>query len=218
MTLKKIDYSKLVVYKIVCKDLRVTDIYVGSTTNFDQRNKGHKFNCNNINSKKYFFHLYQTIRNFGNWDNWTMVIVERCPCENSYDSRKIERFYYEQLNANLNTNRPLLTEDDRKNDNKIRRESEKYIESKKVWDRKYRNNHTVEIKEHKKQYYAENIDTIREDRKLYYEKNKDKLNEAIICSCGVTITRNSYVRHLKTFKHISKSKSLFQSSDEIIHA
>ena len=39
MTLKKIDYSKLVVYKIVCNDLRVTDLYVGSTTNIEQRKK-----------------------------------------------------------------------------------------------------------------------------------------------------------------------------------
>jgi hypothetical protein len=32
-----IDYSKSIIYKIVCKDLDVKDCYVGSTTNFTNR-------------------------------------------------------------------------------------------------------------------------------------------------------------------------------------
>jgi hypothetical protein len=32
-----IDYSKCVMYKIVCNDLEITDIYVGHTTNFTRR-------------------------------------------------------------------------------------------------------------------------------------------------------------------------------------
>ena len=118
MTLKKIDYSKLVVYKIVCKDLRVTDIYVGSTTNFDQRKKQHKSSCCRITSERYHHQLYKCIRNFGGWQNWSMIIVEKYPCEDSYNARKIERFYYEELNANLNMVRPLCTEEESKQDAK----------------------------------------------------------------------------------------------------
>jgi predicted GIY-YIG superfamily endonuclease len=29
-------------YKIVCKDLSITDVYVGSTTNFTNRKRDHK--------------------------------------------------------------------------------------------------------------------------------------------------------------------------------
>ena len=113
MTLKKIDYSKLVVYKIVCKDLSITDLYVGSTTNFDQRKKQHKNRCYNQNSEKYHYLLYQTIRKYGGFENWSMIIIEKCPCDDSYNARKIERFYYEQLNGNLNTIKPFSSEEEK---------------------------------------------------------------------------------------------------------
>jgi hypothetical protein len=41
MTKKNIDYSKTMIYKIVCKDFNVSDLYVGHTTNL--------FNVKNIN-------------------------------------------------------------------------------------------------------------------------------------------------------------------------
>ena len=34
MPRKEIDYSKTVIYKIVCNDLNVKDVYVGHTTDF----------------------------------------------------------------------------------------------------------------------------------------------------------------------------------------
>ena len=34
MPRKETDYSKTVIYKIVCNDLTITDIYVGHTTDF----------------------------------------------------------------------------------------------------------------------------------------------------------------------------------------
>jgi len=42
MPKQKIDYSKGLIYKLVCRDVTVKDAYVGSTTNFDQRKGGHK--------------------------------------------------------------------------------------------------------------------------------------------------------------------------------
>ena len=41
----EIDYSKSVIYKIVCDDLNVKDCYVGSTTNFIKRKRHHKEAC-----------------------------------------------------------------------------------------------------------------------------------------------------------------------------
>jgi hypothetical protein len=158
MTLKKIDYSKLVVYKIVCNDLRVTDLYVGSTTNIEQRKKQHKSSCCKITSEKYHYQLYECIRKFGGWENWSMIIVEKCPCEDSYNARKFERFYYEELNANFNMVRPLCTEEELKQDAKERARKEPYKER----AREYRKNHA---------------DKVKENYKTYYEKNKDKLQE-----------------------------------------
>ena len=51
MTLKKIDYSKLVIYKIVCKNLHIIDLYVGSTTDFSSRKRMHHFNSKTENCK-----------------------------------------------------------------------------------------------------------------------------------------------------------------------
>ncbi len=43
----KIDYSKTIIYRIVCKDLSITECYVGHTTNFTKRKCQHKNDCNN---------------------------------------------------------------------------------------------------------------------------------------------------------------------------
>lgn len=42
-----IDYSKSMFYKLVCKDLTISDLYVGFTTDFKTRKSSHKSNCNN---------------------------------------------------------------------------------------------------------------------------------------------------------------------------
>jgi hypothetical protein len=106
MTKKIIDYSKTVIYKIVCNDLNVKDLYVGSTTNFRKRKTNHKCHCNNVNSKKYNYQVYQFIRNNGGWTNWMMILVENYPCETSLEKLKRERFWYETLGATLNKQVP----------------------------------------------------------------------------------------------------------------
>ena len=47
MPKKEIDYSKTIIYKIVCNDLNIKDCYIGSTTSFTKRKNRHKSNCNN---------------------------------------------------------------------------------------------------------------------------------------------------------------------------
>ena len=42
-----LDYSNTVIYKIMCKDPDITDVYVGHTTNFLQRKIAHKYSCMN---------------------------------------------------------------------------------------------------------------------------------------------------------------------------
>ncbi len=67
-----IDYSKTVIYKIVCNDLSITDCYVGSTTDFTKRKCKHKSLCLKSDMK-----LYSFIRNNGNWENWAMLEIEK---------------------------------------------------------------------------------------------------------------------------------------------
>jgi hypothetical protein len=102
-----IDYSNTIIYKISCNDLLITNIYVGHTTNFVQRKYAHKQTCNNINSPYYNLKLYKTIRENGNWSNWTMSIINFYNCKNHLEARQKEHEYFIKLKASLNSVEPL---------------------------------------------------------------------------------------------------------------
>jgi hypothetical protein len=146
-----VDYSKTVIYKIVCNDLTITDIYVGSTTSFSKRKCDHKKSCNNPNNKNYNFKIYQTIRENGNWGNWSMVQIEEYPCANGNEARARERYFYEQLNANLNMRYPI-------------RDHKEWVDANKE-----------HVKEYKKKFYQDNKEILSRQNKDFYEKNKDGL-------------------------------------------
>ena len=60
-----IDYSNTCFYKICCKDLDITDIYVGHTTDFIRRKHKHKYTCKNENDLHYNHYVYKFIREHG---------------------------------------------------------------------------------------------------------------------------------------------------------
>jgi hypothetical protein len=127
---KEIDYSKTIIYKIVCNDLAVTDCYVGHTTDFICRKAAHKMECNKENHKQYNYKIYQTIRANGGWDNWSMIEIEKYPCQVHNEATARERYWYETLNANMNTYVPSRTkkEYNKTNIDKYRNIKKKYIE------------------------------------------------------------------------------------------
>ena len=107
MPRKDIDYSKCVIYKIVCNDLNINELYIGSTTEFIKRKYTHKHNTNNDNSKD--FKVYEFIRNNGGWDNWSMFEIEKFPCRDGQEARARERYWCEQTNSTLNSRVPIKT-------------------------------------------------------------------------------------------------------------
>jgi hypothetical protein len=124
------DYSKTVIYKIVCNDLNVRDCYVGSTTDFTRRKSQHKSHTKLQHSTHYNLKLYKTIRDHGGWDNWSMIEIESYPCESKQEKLLRERHWYEQLNATINTQYP-----DRNNTE---------------YDKTYKANHQEQIKIYRK--------------------------------------------------------------------
>lgn len=52
----------ITIYKIQCKNTDITDIYIGSSLNYEQRQQKHKTDCNNINNPNYNIKLYKFIR------------------------------------------------------------------------------------------------------------------------------------------------------------
>jgi hypothetical protein len=186
MPLTPINYENGLIYKIVCNDPTITDIYIGSTTNFIKRKYSHKWDCNNEKSKYYNYYVYQFIRENGGWSNWSLVLIEYYNCNNKLELEKRERYYIEELKATLNKQVPTRTQ------------------------KEYREDHKEILKEQYKEYYEIHKDTILEKNKDYRETNKDKIKEyktkKIICECGYEVTKDNLWRHIKTNKHINKIK------------
>lgn len=102
----EIDYANTVIYKIVCLDEDVKDLYIGSTCDFANRRSKHKSACNNPNDKAYNLKVYSFIRMNGGWQNWNMLIVEHFPCDNKVQKLERERYWIERLGGTLNCQLP----------------------------------------------------------------------------------------------------------------
>ena len=94
MPKNEIDYSNTIIYKIICKDKSINDVYVGYTTNFIKRKYQHKVSCNNLNNN---LNIYSTIRENGGWNNWEMVEIACYNCKNSEEAKIKEQEHYEHL-------------------------------------------------------------------------------------------------------------------------
>jgi hypothetical protein len=72
MPSKKIDYSKTIVYVIMCNDVTINAVYFGYTTRFSQRKYKHKseFYGNTKNDP-----FYEIMRANGGWNNWTFYKI-----------------------------------------------------------------------------------------------------------------------------------------------
>jgi hypothetical protein len=190
-----INYENACIYEIVCKDVNITQRYIGSTTNLIKRRNSHKTCCNNEKSKEYNYYVYQFIRENGSFDNWDVVLIEKViDCKDKEHLHKRERFYIESLKAELNKRIPNRTQKEwlENNKNKIAEYREKNIEKYNEYQREYRANNKNEInerqrisreknmekyKEYQREYYADNKDEKNEKQREYYEKNKEKYNE-----------------------------------------
>jgi len=146
-------YQKAVIYKLVCNDLNIKDIYVGSTCNFTRRKYGHKTSCNNEKSLQYNLSVYQCIRNNGGWVNWGMIMIEQYSCEDKRQLEKRERFWIESLKPTLNKNIPTRT------------------------IKEYNKDNREKISDQQKEYYEKNKGKLSEKQKEYREKNKEKNSE-----------------------------------------
>jgi len=163
-------------------------IYVGSTCDFAQRKKMHKYHCFNEKSKSYNIKLYQNIRENGG--EYTMEIYKLFPC-NSHKELCIEEEEVRKfLNSNLNSHKCFITKEERK-------------EYHKKQNKEYRQNN----KEFFKEYNQKNKQKIKEYNQEYKQKNKEiisqKKSEIVTCECGCKATKVSIARHRKSKKHLN---------------
>ena len=183
------------IYKIVCNDLDVKYTYVGSTKNWINRKRLHKFHSNNEKMAKR--KLYKIINENGGWSYWSMILLETILCDSKAEARELEQKYYKELNASLNTIRPLRTSEELKE-----------------YSAAYYNDNKITIKENKKQYYLHNKETIKEHQKQYKTANKEKIaaytSEKILCEvCKCYHRRSDKSQHKKSLKHQKNINKIF---------
>jgi hypothetical protein len=101
-----IDYKETIIYKLVCNDTNVKHCYVGHTTNFAKRKYTHKINCNYESSSHYNLKKYQIIRQHGGFDNWSMIEIEKYPCNDLQEATARERYHHDLLGSDMNSQVP----------------------------------------------------------------------------------------------------------------
>ena len=199
-------YSKTSFYKLECKDSEVTEIYVGSTTNFFKRKSHHKGRCINKDGKmEWNYPVYRFMRLHGGWENWNMLEIDEVDCRSKRHKNQIEAKYIRELGATLNYEIPQDI------DNGL---------GKKEWDKQYHEKNREKITEKKKEYHEKNREKIAEKKKVYHEKNREKILEKnkqyheknrekiaerkkkkVKCPCGSEIRKNDLARHKRSQKH-----------------
>ncbi len=182
------NYSNTLIYKLVCRDVDITDCYVGHTTNFIKRKSHHKQSCIKETYKHHNQYVYQFIRQNGGWDNWDMVVIEQFECNNQNEACARERYWIETMQSKLNKVIPTRTK-------------KEYREETKEQRLEYQKEYYEANKERQKEYYEAN----KERQKEYTEANKEKIKERISqpfeCECGSIVQHKTKARHLKSKKH-----------------
>ena len=103
------------IYAIVCKDMKIEELYIGSTCNLENRIYKHKYCCNNNNNLK----VYQFIRENGGFDNFKFIVLEHYKGETE-DLHQLERLWYETFPKELllNINYPNRSKKEYREKNK----------------------------------------------------------------------------------------------------
>jgi hypothetical protein len=183
---KKYDYF---IYKLYNPDCDY--VYVGSTRNMAVRKKCHKSDCNNVNSVKYNYKVYKTIRDNDGFENWHIVVLEIMDNVTKMTAEMREDAYRVDLNATMNSKRASRGD---------------------ISIEEYKKQHYQDNKEHyqeyKKHYIQENRETILEYNKQYRINNKELIKQKHDCECGGKYTFSSKSTHMKTNKHNSYVLSL----------
>lgn len=190
-----IDFSQNVIYKLCCKDIDITDIYIGRTTDIIRRRNEHKSTCNNENNKKHNLYVYEFIRNNGGWSNWELIPIEKYPCNDVMEASIREKYWFNELRATLNNQHPSRTKKE------YREENKETISEK---GKEYHNKHEEIINEKRREYYENN----KERKQEYYQNNKEKKSQKNNCDCGGCYTNEHKNKHLGTKKHQDYVKNL----------
>ena len=184
MPKENILYCNTIIYKIVCNDENVKDIYVGYTTNFSQRKCKHKQECNNMNNKLL---IYNAIRTNGGWSNWSMFLIATYNCKNAIEAKIKEQYHYDILTKTQTNN--ITKKYETINEEGI----EKFICDICNFSSHKKSNYEMHLKTDK---HAINMSLHSSGNAVEITKMPDDKN---VCDCG-----KKYNTHSGLWKHIKK--------------
>jgi group I intron endonuclease len=154
------DYSKGKIYRLICN---ITgDQYIGSTTqSLAKRLGSHVANAKNEN------HTQFTSKSIIDRGNFSIVLIEDCPCENKSQLERRERYFIESMEC-VNKIIPTRTKSEYYEDNRDRMlvKYHKYYEN---------NRDRMLVKQH--QYYEDNRDRMLVKQHQYDQSHKEQRSE-----------------------------------------
>lgn len=224
-----IDFSNTIIYKLVCNDVEVTEIYIGHTTNFAKRKYNHRSAYFNPNDSNHNYYVYQYIRNNGGFDDWSMIEIEKYPCNDLNEACSRERYWIETMNATLNKQVPGRTQMEYYEQKKeaILLMCKKYREDNKeklseyfktynrlnrekraTYRKEYAKIYKDKLTDYKKKYREDNRQNIAQYKKEYYTLNKDRLERRVYCH---TCDCYSSIMHLKRHELSQKHQHNLQT-------
>ena len=190
-------YQNGKIYKIV--DVGYSKCYIGSTCeNLCVRMARHKYHYNHRDDDAYknkHTNVNLLFDEFGK-DSCKIELIETYPCNNKEELTKREGCYIQNTDC-INKRIEGRTKQEYHNDNK------EYFNNK---AKDYHKEHREDILDRKKNYYQEN----REEK---IQKARDSRLVIVDCECGVSISKPSLKRHLKSTKHKTLLQEINKSSE-----
>ena len=106
------------VYKLKCRDANITEFYIGSSINYDNRKQNHYYHSNNLNCRIYCLPLYMFINVNGGIDNWEFEIIKEYKFITKKELNINEQYYKDLLKPQLNSVNAYERDMDRINNTK----------------------------------------------------------------------------------------------------
>jgi hypothetical protein len=118
------NYNESKIYKIYSNLDGINEIYIGSTSNFNFRCYLHRSDCNNFNSPRFCYKLYNYIRSNGGFNNFIIEELEHYRCNNKNELNIREEYWINLLKPSLNNKKAHTTKEEIKKYKKIYQQQE----------------------------------------------------------------------------------------------
>jgi hypothetical protein len=159
--MKDTNYQATKIYKIVCLNDDIKDIYVGSTSLELKVRYCHHVCCLTTNPDK---KLSKFITENGGIENWKIELIEDYPCNTQEERLWRERHWYDLLKPSLNYYKPIRSKEETKE--QMKENTKRYISDPVKKERKKEMNKLSRDKERDRE-----LATIRRNNRTQEEKD-----------------------------------------------